>query len=141
MQDTFNLTVENLENFVPGTQIFLVDQIENAIVELNQNTVYTFSSDVVDNLNRFIIHFSPVITELTNSITDISIFSYEKNIYIKNIREDGFVEIFDILGKKLFDKEISAIEIERIKLNLENQIVIVKIISNNNNYSKKLLIK
>jgi hypothetical protein len=79
--------------------------------------------------------------------SDVNIYSYNKNVYIslknKVTSKDGKVQVFNILGKKVFEKETRTGE-RLIKIPLHNQQVgyyLVKFIDGKDILTEKILLR
>lgn len=80
--NTFVIKAIEMANIASGTQLFLRDNQNNNLIELNLNEDYSFNSDISDNNSRFTLIFkSPSITT-DNSLTEnnlVRVFSNENN--------------------------------------------------------------
>ncbi len=55
---TCELTVEGLDNFVPELPVYLEDKKTQYFQDLRENPEYSFDSEISDDINRFVLHFS-----------------------------------------------------------------------------------
>ncbi len=56
---TFTITAEGISSFDPTSYIYLEDKVTGAMQNLRANTSYTFSMTATEDVNRFVLHFTP----------------------------------------------------------------------------------
>ncbi|MBK7148650.1 MAG: T9SS type A sorting domain-containing protein [Bacteroidetes bacterium] len=56
---TFTFTVNGISSFDPTSYIYLEDKVTGAYQNLRDNNTYTFSMTKTENVNRFVLHFTP----------------------------------------------------------------------------------
>ncbi|MBK8660146.1 MAG: hypothetical protein IPN22_15075 [Bacteroidetes bacterium] len=56
---TFTFTVNGISSFDPTSYIYLEDKVTGAYQNLRDNNTYTFSMNKTENVNRFVLHFTP----------------------------------------------------------------------------------
>lgn len=56
---TFKFTAEGINTFDPTSYIYLEDKVTGEWVDLRQQAAYTFTMNVNDAENRFVLHFTP----------------------------------------------------------------------------------
>ncbi|MBT3207048.1 MAG: T9SS type A sorting domain-containing protein [Bacteroidetes bacterium] len=140
----FAINAYNISDFDSDMSIYLEDVQENIFTDLRQNPTYNFNSAVTYTLNRFIIHFSPTITE--NSEIDskklLDIYSFEDNIYIKSDLDMNYqVEVFNVLGEKIIEQKIQNSIIHKIQVESSFSYYIVKVYNSDSIITKKVFIK
>lgn len=105
MDGLVNLEVTGLQSFVEGASIFLEDVYLNEMIDLSEQTNYSFSHEQSIPADRFRLHFYGVLGNETIQSQAIKIWAFEKHIYIK-LPEQGnssaTVELFDQLGKRFY---------------------------------------
>ena len=83
--------------------IKLIDKFENLVIDLNENNSYTFMGSPADNRYRFVIVFK------SSELSDNSeIFAYQNGNGNIIVNGDGTLQVFDMLGRKLFSREIHS---------------------------------
>jgi hypothetical protein len=107
---TFIMNISGIESFPYDLPVYLEDKKDNMFMDLRENTVYTFSGTITDDNNRFVIHFAnPLGIDNPANISQMnSIHIYgQKNSIIVNIpfRFDGTIEVYNLLGKKVSEKD------------------------------------
>jgi hypothetical protein len=103
----FQITASNLQSFRSGTIITLEDIKESIFQPLIQNPVYTFTYQVGEDANRFLLHFSnPFYGTDEKSKESIQVYSWKDAVYVKiltagNIR--GTITLYNMIGMKVFE--------------------------------------
>lgn len=146
---TIELTeTDNLQNV---EKIILEDKLYNTFTDLSFYKTYEFKSNAGRFNDRFVIHTykdnivnenKSVNTLIENSISDrIDIYSYSKDIYIKMPQlENYIVSVYNISGKRIIHKNMNG-QFEKINMDEFSGFFIVRIITDNQKYEKKILIK
>jgi hypothetical protein len=116
----------------------LEDKLLDSFNDLSTDPVYKFTSEIVkDTLvsTRFVIHINYSGTKASTSSQvvvsdkeDILIYSYGRQIFVKNCEPGSDIFIYDILGRPVYtDKATSDNEI--INANFHNGIYVVKVVN------------
>jgi len=142
LADTFALNAYNILDLNLGISVYLEDLVENTIVDLRQNPMYNFSSNI-SNSFRFIVHFYSTITNqenICNKKQEANIYSYGNSIYLQTPSEKYSVKVFDIQGKLIVEKQINNTTFSKIEMNNSNGYYIVKLINSKSVSTKKVFI-
>jgi hypothetical protein len=103
MDGSFTLHINGLESFPGDLPIFLEDKQDNVFQDLRENADYTFTGTILDDRDRFVVHFSnPLgIDNLENNQMEaIHIYSWEKSVFVDiPFKFSGTIEVYDLLGK------------------------------------------
>lgn len=112
-----------MESFAEGTPIFLEDIALNKMIDLRQNSVYSFSYLPANSVNRFRLHFSGI-TKLdeNNASAEGTAYYYKENLYLDIPDMDGekvIVSLFTMLGQQLtediiFVKGLTQLPIKKL---------------------------
>ena len=108
----YTISAVDILNFAEKTEIILEDKKIDIKINLREQDSYIFFATVLDDLNRFNLHFldnSFGTNEYTNS-NGIQIFAADDHIYLTNVKNTmtkGTINVFDILGKNVLTKDIS----------------------------------
>jgi hypothetical protein len=145
---TYQLVLNGLEN-LDEVSIYLEDLQQGIIHDFSNDPVYKFTASEGDNENRFILNFVYNPTGIENnqieSNSSITLYSHDESVYILSDKilsdKNGEIYVYDLLGKLIYKDNIPAKSLVRLKLNLDNQYVIVKVIKNNQIKTEKLFIK
>lgn len=118
----YTIEVTDLSNFDPDIQIILEDKENQLFVNLGEQLAYSFFASVLDEPNRFNLHFSfdsfGVDDLLANN--KVQIYGNGNYIYLVNPTPEfisGKVEVYDVLGRQVNEVEVSGIN--RVKLYVE----------------------
>jgi len=141
---TGNFTIQATEmlNF-NGSPVMLEDKILNITQDLTQNPIYSFTASIGDNPDRFNLHFKSVNGINDPSESKVTIYSWDKTVYINpgKVNLHGQVVVYDILGKPVATKQLEGSSLYCLQLNITPGCYIVKVITGNNVYSQKVVIK
>ena len=141
---TGNFTIRATEilNF-NDSPVMLEDKILNITQNLTQNPTYSFTASIGDNPDRFNLHFKSVNGINDPSENKVNIYSCGKTVYINpgTVNLHGQVVIYDILGKPIVTKQLEGTSLYCLHLNITPGCYIVKVITDNNVYSQKVVIK
>ena len=101
----FTMHISGIESFPADLPIYLEDKQDNVFQDLRENADYNFTGTVLDEQDRFVIHFSsPLgIDELgNNKMEGIHIYAWNKSIFVNiPFKFKGTIEVYDLLGKKI----------------------------------------
>jgi hypothetical protein len=136
----YTLTASKLESFPSGTSIYLEDKVTGQVVKLNDNPVYTFTSDAVTTV-RFNLLFAPLGISEIGSVK-INIYANLKDVYV-NIPGaiHGNIVIYNLLGSEIASQVIQANTLNKITLNNPTGYYIVKVISDSGITTGKVFIQ
>ena len=138
---TFKAT--GVGNFFISKSIILEDLKTGVTQELKDNPIYAFTAKPGDNAERFHLHFgSPYGLNEHGTQPDFTIFSYNNSVYVNNISGkdlNGSIYISDILGRKISQACITD-KATVISIEAPAGCYIVTIVTNNQTYSRKVVI-
>ena len=140
----FTLNIEGMEGFPDDLPIYLEDKQDNMFQDLRENSEYTFVSSIMDDRDRFVIHFSNSlgIDESDKmEMDDIHIYSWQNNVHVNiPFKFNGTIEIFDFLGRKITSAK--AVEGEnKISLSDSQGYYVVRVVGENGLKSQKVNIQ
>jgi hypothetical protein len=99
------LSFEYLETFEPSVQIFLEDLLTDQMLDLRENSSYTFNHEVTNDPDRFKLHFMGVtsIDEQLATADRFRVWTNKNQLYVLPIEEltEGSlqIELFDLSGR------------------------------------------
>lgn len=134
------INVKEAPNFVA---IILEDLFTGEKTDLLKES-YTFDYSTSDEPNRFKLHFSFLGTEDIQADTNIlKIYSSQSDLIINSHEglNDPVVQVYDIQGRKVFEKDLGYTTLERIPLNLDAGNYIVRLIMEDNVVSEKVYLQ
>ncbi len=127
----------NFEEFDPLYEVWLEDLVLGTMNNLVINP-YSFSSNFVENSDRFILHFINTTSINEQYATEFSstIYGYDQNIYINTI-QGALIEIFDIQGRTILSEIAEA---GWNKIAIEAGIYIVKVTGDIEIQTRKIIL-
>nr|WP_319399321.1 Ig-like domain-containing protein [uncultured Carboxylicivirga sp.] len=139
---TYSIDLVRLSNF-EDAEIILEDKLIPSETSLtNAGDSYSFYTTKGNVDNRFVLHVNNTATSISKAKDEqINIYNNHKDIYIE-IPDliDPKVEVYDIAGKSILNKTLNSNSTNNLNISYEG-LIIVKIISKEKVFSKKLLIK
>jgi len=144
-----NIEAFDFDNIDPNVSIHLEDKKLNVMHDLRQQTIYNFTHTDTDTPQRFDLHFVHTNTSdemvLTAKNSEIEIHAYENVIYINfnnNNTENFNVQVFDIIGKNVYSESgLGFAQMHKIEMQVPNGVYMVKVFDNNQNITKKIILK
>lgn len=130
--------------YLPETHVTLEDLQTSTTQNLNENPVYVFNGTKDDEANRFLLHFawSPdgIADEFVQK-TDVHIYSYGKDIYIQSkVYNQGEITVCDMLGRTIYKNKYHN-NLEKIRLDINNSFVVVRVVTQQGVKSEKVYIR
>jgi hypothetical protein len=131
IEGDFSISIDEVDGLLIGQNIYLEDKLNNTIHNLTKEA-YNFETAIGTFDDRFVLRY----TDKTLGVADLDqledqvIISKDKNeLKIKSATETiQRVTIFDLLGKKVFDKEaLDETEFRSSNVSLFKQMGIVKV--------------
>jgi hypothetical protein len=140
----FTLTAEGTESFDPGTVITLEDLQAGTTRNLMTSPEFIFPASSGDDPGRFRIHFSGVygIKEEAKQ-SCCRIYADNQTVYILSDQyfHSGSLTLYNLSGQELLQREITGPGLISIPVNLNPGLYIVKVITNENVQTEKVLIQ
>ena len=136
---SFTLDATNMGEFDSNIPVYLEDVQQNVIQDLHQSDTYAFTSSVVNDANRFKLHFGNMVASIpTISESSASIYAANNNIYV-NTPKTAAIEVYDVPGKLIMNQQ-SAQGLNKLQLDVETGIYIVKVQTGTQITTKKVMI-
>ena len=140
---TFTLDVSGMDQFFYAKSIVLEDLKTNSTQELKNNPSYTFSANPNDNAERFHLHFgAPFGINDHDNPREFILFSFNNSVFLNSTSGkslNGELSVYSILGEKIIQKKITE-NSTRIDLSVPHGCYIATFVTNDQAYSKKLVI-
>ena len=137
---SYSITVEGLDSFNAFTPISLEDLRTGKMQNLRSNPVYNFNYNAGEDEYRFRLHFKAN-NEYT-VISGINIYSALQSIVITNPSKlEGEVLVFDLLGRAILSAKMTDDLETRIPVEFALGTYIVKVITEKEVISSKVLIR
>lgn len=139
IEGEYTFTFEGIENFNDDVEIYLRDNVLNSYINLKEEQTYTTNIlQGIDN-NRFSIVFNNTSSKIDEQEDNNNIYAYGNSIFI-NTNEVSNVYIYNVNGQ-LVKQDIIYSSNNSIQLKEKTGIYFVKVVSENNTYTKKIFVK
>ena len=138
----YSITASGLNSFSTPTYVYLEDLTNNTITDLNSTAMYSFAATTTDNADRFQLIFALSPLSISNNVKEnTNIYSYDNTIYVNSNENIKQIDVYNTLGQliKSFENKSGSIVVN-MNGNVEGY-YIVKVITNTNVYSQKVLVK
>ncbi|MFV8379899.1 T9SS sorting signal type C domain-containing protein, partial [Flavobacterium sp. LB3R33] len=144
IEGAFSISIDKVDGILASEDVFIEDKTTNTIKNLKEGA-YNFSTTAGSFNNRFVLRYKDKTlgTDDFDKTENQVLISKDKNeLKIKSELESiKRITVFDLLGRKVFDKEaINSNEFSISNSTLNKQIVIVKVILTNGNVISKKVI-
>jgi alpha-tubulin suppressor-like RCC1 family protein len=140
---TFTISANQIEG-LDGVPVVLEDKLLNISQDLTQTADYSFSSDSVNDANRFVIHLKSNNETTASKIEQRGISIYAKgNSAIINTSFDntvGTVEVFNLIGQKVANGILSGTQ-TTVALPNTARAYFVKVKTDNIVVTKKIIVE
>jgi hypothetical protein len=144
IEGNFSISIDQVDGILTSEDVFIEDKMTNSVKNLKEGA-YSFSTGAGSFNDRFVLRF----TQRTLGTVDVGEFdnsvliSKDKNeLKIKSELESiKRITVFDLLGRKIFDKEaVNSNEFRTSNITLNKQLVVVKVLlANGKEISKKVI--
>ena len=123
-------------------EIYLEDKQASQFQDMKQNNEYSFSSSLLDEVDRFIIHFSNPLSIDEQEFDNLFKLNVNGNLLTLDYSgsENAYARITDLTGRCLSEKELITGNNQFI-LNGSTAWYLVHIQSGNQNFAKKIFVK
>lgn len=140
------LSFEYLETFEPTVTIFLEDLLLDKMIDLREQSTYSFEHAVENDPLRFKIHFMGVtnVNEMASLAENLNIWTSDKQLYIlANTAVDGDLQIdlFDLSGRLLKTVSQPVQTPNRISLPDYEGVIMVRVRNNSFVQTQKVFIR
>ncbi len=140
----YTIDVTNIESFTEPVTIFLEDLVTGEMINIAEQSSYTFAASPEDDIIRFELHFATVVgidDQVQNS--DVYIYSNANSVFVRNssITNNGTITVYDITGTEVLTTQLENIPLNEIGLSVKSGYYVVKVTTNNEVYSQKVFIK
>ncbi|MFZ4400699.1 MAG: T9SS type A sorting domain-containing protein [Bacteroidales bacterium] len=138
----YTIHATDLTSFVTPTYVYLKDLKLNSITDLNQNPDYTFAATTNDIEMRFQLIFALSPLAISNQqIQHTGIYSFNNTIFINSNESINSISVYNTFGQLI--KSIENADANTIISMKDNATgyYIVKVVSDKNVYSEKVLVK
>lgn len=144
---TLTISIDHFDGLLEGQDIYIKDNVLNIVHDL-KNSDYSFTTVPGTFNDRFVLRYLPEATLGTNTPTidanTMLVFNSNNQINIKSTEQIiSSVAIYDLQGKLIFTKNnINSQEFATQSLSVSNQMIVVKVTTDNNaELVKKVILK
>jgi len=138
----YTMHASELNSFSTTTYVYLKDLFTNNLSDLNQHADYTFAASATDIADRFQLIFTLSPLKISdNLIQNSAIYSYENTIFVAANENIQKITIYNTLGQLIKTLENKTAKIAVDMNGNASGYYIVKVVTNKNVYSEKVLIK
>jgi hypothetical protein len=133
-----------LESFASTVTVFLEDRLLNKMIDLRKAPVYSFDHLTGTDALRFNLYFYGVTSTPEIAPKDYSIWATKDqiNIHIPELTDKkALVILYDLFGHQIFTEQLNLGSITRIPVQQFDGIGIVRVVSENKIYTKKVNIE
>jgi len=138
------LTATNFDSFIESASIYLEDKVLNKIVNLKTSPVYAFSYNPSNPLDRFVLHFSGVNGTKDISAADGKVFISNGQIFIDVPGMEGKtteISVYNLLGQNILTEHRTMDGIISVKSPINFGVYVVKVSSDNQHFTTKIVNK
>ena len=141
-QGIFTISISQPSISIGLAGIYLEDHVQNTIHKLSESD-YSFVAESGDINDRFTIHFGIVgIDESISQVSKIQTYASNNTLYILNPNQKrGTVTIYNLTGQKVTTFKLTGETRQQQQLNIADMINIVKIQTNDEVISEKVIFK
>jgi hypothetical protein len=140
----YTIDVSNIESFIEPVTIYLEDLMTGEMINVEEQSSYTFAASPEDDIVRFELHFVTVVgvnDQIENS--DVYIYSNANTVFVRNTSatNNGTITVYDITGTEVLTTQLENIPLNEIDLSVKSGYYVVKVTTNNEVHTQKVFIK
>ena len=141
----YSISISEMTNISSQAKVYLVDMVLGKTQEMEVNSVYSFKNIPEKAEGRFFIEFNPKSsTNVENPEGNVILYSYTSgenlNVLYSNTSNDpGTLDIFNTVGQKVINT--TKVNNGNYRFSLSNGSYIIRLVTNNKTYSKKVIIE
>jgi hypothetical protein len=146
----FTITATNLDDFDADYSVYLYDLDEDVVINLREESSYTFTPSETQDDDRFEIRFES--EAVTTAIDDEEIAVSSANVLIYSVKQtatvqvsddvlmgsDRLIELYNLAGQLISTSELNTTTTE-LDLPQSNTVYIIKVSVDNASYQEKVV--
>ena len=140
---TFTIALDQFDGLFNNQDVFLLDKLSDTSTNLNEGG-YTFTSAIGTFDDRFELRYTNATLGVTNPVTENAtvIFAKDNHVEIVSPNQDiQSIMIYDLLGRRIYSQDtIKSRNFSTAELGLHNQVIIVKVKTDNAIITKKIIL-
>ena len=140
----FQINASEISNVDANTEIYIVDILNNVKQDLRLNPIYDFSANSGVTEGRLFLNFNAKSTQTAISKENENNIFYTftsgriLNLsYSNSLNKEAILQIYNLVGQEVIQSR--KINNGNYKFDMENGIYIVKLITDNKTYTKKVI--
>lgn len=121
------LTFSGMDNFDPSLPIRLEDRLTGSVTDLRKSDTYVFSHDPANTEKRFNLIFGNPVGISENGNINCQLWIADESVFINPVNrsgKEGTLEIFDLLGQKLFGTTVDLNHQTRINPPVKGMVLV-----------------
>jgi hypothetical protein len=141
--EELDLAFSGMETFPNSVRIDLEDTQTGITLNIKENPVYSFSGDINDEANRFLLHFNGVtaVEDIKAASTPL-VYSVDQNIYISTTENiDADIFIYNVNGQLISQDKLRGEQMKKINFTASTGIYLVSVQSAGTVWNQKVYIK
>jgi hypothetical protein len=139
---TNEISVEGIESFKSGTQVYLEDTKDTKMQDMVANPTYQFTSTSQDDPARFLWHFTKSTIGIEDpALSAMQIYSFDQNVYVKNLVKGttrGVLFIYDLTGRTVFTADLKDMPLNKFNPGVVGGYYVARVVTNDHSYTQKL---
>ena len=141
--EDLNLDFSGLESFYNDISIHLEDKKTNNTIDIRQNQSYSFTAEVLDEPNRFVLHFNGI--NALNEFQDQKepqVFAYHQAIYIEsNEILSADILVYNINGQLISKHKMVDKTMFKLAIDMSQAVYLVSIRTDHHIWNKKVYVQ
>ena len=144
----FTISVSNIDDFMPGTDVYLYDKDLDITINLRDERSYTFTPATAQANDRFELRFeSSVTTDMDNGQTvsqrNVLIYAAKQQATVRVTEEilqakNRLIEVYSVTGQLVAQHDLNGTE-TTFELPQANAIYVIKVSVDNSAYQQKVI--
>jgi len=142
MPSDFTVTVSGIESFDQNFELYLEDIKEGTVHNMQDNPVYNYVSDPLDDPSRFLLHFGNPNAVGENTTSSVKIYADKNQVHILNpLLEILDIEVYDVVGRQVAIQRLNGETKADIMITTGTGYYLVKVQTRDQILTQKVFIK
>lgn len=142
VSSTFTIIASGIEGFDQGVEFYLEDLKEGTVQNLNENPVYSFVNEPIDDASRFLLHFTNPTAIDDHLVNEVRIYSENNEIHILNLTQrQASVHLYDLMGRMIAENQVKGETSFNVKVESGTGYYLVKVDTGDQVITQKVFIQ